>query len=57
MIGFIVDNLATILLSAVIFGLFIGIIVKLVRDRRKGKSSCGCDCGHCSLSDCRHRKQ
>lgn len=57
MIGFIVDNLATILISAVIFGLFIGIIVKLVRDRRKGKSSCGCDCGHCSLSDCRHRKQ
>lgn len=57
MIGFIVDNLATILISAVIFGLFIGIIVKLVRDRRKGKSSCGCDCGHCSLSGSCHRKQ
>ena len=57
MIGFIVDNLATILLSAVIFGLFIGIIVKLVRDRRKGKSSCGCNCAHCAMHGSCHSQK
>lgn len=32
-----------------------GIIAHLVRNRKKGKSSCGCDCGHCPMGgSCGH---
>ena len=28
----------------------------LVRSRKKGKTSCGCDCGHCALHGSCHSK-
>ena len=32
----------------------VGVILKSVIDKKKGKSSCGCDCSHCSgCSNCK----
>lgn len=42
-------NLATILISAALFGAVGLIIVKMVRDKRKGKTSCGCGCENCAM--------
>ncbi|MBO7563699.1 MAG: FeoB-associated Cys-rich membrane protein, partial [Clostridiales bacterium] len=40
--GWLTDNLGTIVISAVLILIVALIIVKMVRDKRKGKSSCGC---------------
>ncbi|MGI6020915.1 MAG: FeoB-associated Cys-rich membrane protein [Lachnospiraceae bacterium] len=32
------------------------VIYKLIRDKKEGKSACGCDCGHCSM-DCKDRNE
>ena len=41
-------NLGTIVVGLVLL-IIVGLVVfKLVRDKKKGKSSCGCDCGSCS---------
>ena len=32
------------------------IIVSLVKDKRKGKSSCGCKCAHCPMAGSCHKK-
>lgn len=40
-------NLATIVIAAVLLAAVIAIVVKLVRDHTKGKSSCGCGCENC----------
>ena len=49
MLDFIVDNLGTILITVVLVTILASIVVKLVRDKRKGKSSCGGNCAHCAL--------
>lgn len=55
MLAFIVDNLATVLVCLVLAAIVAAIIVKLVRDRRKGKSSCGCNCAHCAMAGSCHQ--
>ena len=35
----------------------VGLIVfSLIRDRRRGKSSCGCNCSHCAMKGKCHPK-
>lgn len=53
MLAFLIENLATILISAVLLAVVILIILKLRKDRQKGCSSCGCGCGGCG-SSCAH---
>ena len=54
MLDFIVDNLGTILITVVLVTILAAIVVKLVRDKRKGKSSCGGSCAHCALGGSCH---
>ena len=47
MLGWLADNLATVIVCAVLI-LVVGCsIAALVRRRRQGKSSCGCGCEGC----------
>ena len=39
----------TILVCLALGGIVFAIIFSMVRSRKKGKTSCGCDCGHLSL--------
>ena len=40
-------NLPTALVLAVVILIAGAIVYKLVKDKKKGKSSCGCDCSSC----------
>ena len=51
----IVENLGTILVSLALVGLVAGILVRLRRDKKQGKSSCGCNCGCCPMSGSCHK--
>ena len=57
MIGWISDNIGTIVISLILIAIVAGIIVKMVRDKKKGKSSCGCNCGCCSMNGACHPKK
>ena len=55
MLAWIVQNLATIVVCAVLLLVTVLIVVKLVRDRKQGKGSCGANCAgcaHCANSGC-----
>ena len=56
MIAWLAANIGTVLICAALIGIVAFIIVGMVRDRRKGKSSCGCagGCAGCALSDTCH---
>ena len=41
------ENLGTIIISLILLAVVATIIISMIRDRKKGKSSCGCDCAHC----------
>lgn len=57
MLSWITENLATILICAVLIAIVAIIVVVLVRNRRKGKSSCGCGCANCPMSGSCHSKK
>ncbi len=45
----IATNLGTILISLFLVLIVSGIITSLVKNKKKGKSSCGCSCEHCKM--------
>ena len=45
-----------ILVCLALGGIVFAIIFSMVRSRKKGKTSCGCDCGHCALHGSCHSK-
>ncbi len=54
MFAWIAANAGTILICAALILLVSAIIIKLVKDRKKGKSSCGCNCAHCAMAGACH---
>ena len=54
MLNWIANNIATILISLGLLIIVFAIIVKLVKDKKTGKSSCGCNCAHCAMAGSCH---
>lgn len=54
MLIWIMENLATIIISAILLIIVAAIIVGMVRSKRKGKSSCGCGCAGCAMNGACH---
>ena len=52
-----IENWTALLVIAAIATLVALIIVKMVRDRRAGKSSCGCGCASCPMSGSCHKAE
>ena len=53
----IADNLGTILVTLVLIGIVTAAVLQLRRDRKQGKSSCGCGCSGCPMAgSCRKGK-
>ncbi len=50
----IAENIATVIICLVIVLMVAGAIAVLVRDKKKGRSSCGCQCGSCPMSGACH---
>lgn len=53
----IAENAGTIVVSLALIGLITGIVVKLRKDKKKGKCACGGNCGCCPMGDCCHKTQ
>jgi hypothetical protein len=50
MIMWISKNISTIIICIVLAGAVAGIIIKMIMNKKKGKSSCGCGCSNCAMS-------
>lgn len=47
MLSFIMANLSTIIVGAIVFAVIAAVLVKLIRDKINHKSSCGGGCAGC----------
>ena len=56
MLTWIVENLATVIICIVLVAVVAAIIVSLIRNKKRGKSSCGCNCAHCAMAGSCHKK-
>lgn len=52
MLTWIMENMATIIISAVLIIIVAAVIASMVRSKRRGKSSCGCGCASCPAGSC-----
>lgn len=43
------DNIGTIVVCALLAVVLGAIAVKMIKDRKQGKSSCGCGCAGCAM--------
>ena len=55
MLQAIVDNAGTILVSLALAALVAVIILRLRRDKKQGKTSCGGNCGCCPMAGSCHK--
>lgn len=51
MLAWFVENLGTIVISLILIAIVSLIIVKMIRDKKSGKSTggCGCGCENCAM--------
>ena len=54
MFAWIAENIGTILITAALVLIVALIVRKLIKDKKKGKSSCGCNCAHCAMAGSCH---
>lgn len=54
MFAWIMENMATIIISAVLMAIVAAVIAGIVRDKKKGESSCGCGCAGCAMNGSCH---
>lgn len=55
MLEFLSANLGTIIVLVVLAIIVGAIIYKMFRDKKKGKSSCGCNCASCPMANECHK--
>ncbi|MDO5326033.1 MAG: FeoB-associated Cys-rich membrane protein [Clostridia bacterium] len=56
MIQAITENAGTIIVSLLLIAMITAIITHLLRNKKQGKSSCGCNCGSCPMSGSCHKQ-
>ena len=54
MLQWIGENVGSIIAVIVLAVLLGAIIVKMINDKKSGKSGCGCGCEHCAMKDSCH---
>lgn len=54
MLVWLAENIGTILILAALIAIVAAIIVSMRRDKKRGKSSCGCGCAHCAMNGSCH---
>ena len=57
MLAWLTENIATIIICAVLIAVVSAIIVSMIKNKKKGKSSCGCGCTDCPMSGSCHSEK
>ena len=50
MIDWIVDNAANIIVIMIVAAVVLLVIRSMIKDKKAGKSSCGCGCSNCAMA-------
>lgn len=49
MLAWLTENIGTIIVSLALIAVTVLITVRLIKDKKQGKTSCGCGCEHCAM--------
>jgi hypothetical protein len=51
------ENIGTIAAGIILIAIIGTVIAVIVKDRKKGRSSCGCGCANCAMSGACHKSK
>lgn len=54
MSAWLMNNLGSIVIALVLAVIIALIIIKMIKDKKSGKSFCGCGCSNCAMRDTCH---
>ncbi len=57
MLSWLTENISTVLISFVLIAVVAGIITFMIKNKKRGKSSCGCGCAGCPINGSCHQKK
>ncbi|MCI6854699.1 MAG: FeoB-associated Cys-rich membrane protein [Firmicutes bacterium] len=57
MFTWIYENLGTIIIGAILAAVVAAVIVHMIHNKKKGRSSCGCGCSSCAINGTCHPKK
>ncbi|MBO4310218.1 MAG: FeoB-associated Cys-rich membrane protein [Lachnospiraceae bacterium] len=58
MISWLIGNIGTIAVLIVLAIIVTGIVFSFARDKKRGKSACGCNCANCKMcTSCQSNKK
>ncbi len=50
MLEWLIANWANILIIALVIAILTLAVISMIRDKKAGKSSCGCNCANCAMA-------
>lgn len=56
MLAFLMENAGTIIVLVILIAVLAAIVVKFIRDKKKGKGMCACGCAGCPSKDMCHKE-
>ena len=56
MSNWISENIGTIFVAVLLLAVVALIACRQIRNRKKGKTSCGCGCAHCAMAGMCHKQ-
>ena len=57
MLTWLTQNIATILICVVLIAVCALIVARMIKNKKQGKSSCGCGCADCAMKNSCHPKK
>ena len=57
MLEWLLGNIGTIAVCLLLAVVVFLIIIKMIKNKKQGKSSCGCGCQNCSMSEFCHKEK
>ena len=51
------ENLSTIIISVILVLIVGAIIYSMIKNKKRGKTSCGCGCSNCAMSEICHKEK
>lgn len=57
MISWIIGNIATVLICLALAAILAAVTASIIIDKKKGKSTCGCNCAHCAMAGSCHKTE
>lgn len=50
MTAWLISNIGTVIVAVILAAVITAVAVKIYRDRKSGKSDCGCNCSDCPMN-------